>query len=119
MINTQQALTTKAAPISKLAHQPGHQLEELPLLLPQNPFKMLYNFDQHAFFCAFDDVERGINSSTASAKKKRVRNDVNAALDRHGTLTHQAAVIHDIATVGKKNGIGVALGVGCRRRSRA
>ena len=43
--------------------------------------------------------------------KCRARNDVNAALDRHGTLTHQAAVIHDIVTIGETAAIGAALGV--------
>jgi predicted ATPase len=32
-------------------------------------------------------------------------------LDKRGTLEHQAAVIHDICTVGPKAGIGVALGI--------
>ena len=82
-----------------------------PFVTPQKAIQTPVNFDKNAFYLSKDGTDGGVCQSTASANKCRARNDVNAALDRHGTLTHQAAVIHDIATVGDKSGIGVALGV--------
>ena len=82
-----------------------------PFVTPQKAIQTPVNFDKNAFYLSKDGTDGGVCQSTASANKCRARNNVNAALDRHGTLTHQAAVIHDIATVGDKSGIGVALGV--------
>jgi hypothetical protein len=82
-----------------------------PFVTTINPVMQAVNFDSEIFFTALQDGITPVPGSTASTHKFRARNDVNAALNRHGTLEHQAAIIHDICTVGPKAGIGVALGI--------
>jgi hypothetical protein len=54
------------------------------------------SFDEKIFFTSLEDGMSPVPAITASTHKCRARNDVNEALNRHGTLTHQAAIIHDI-----------------------
>jgi hypothetical protein len=82
-----------------------------PFVTPRKPIQFPVCFDRNAFFTALEDGETPIPGSTASTHKCRARNDVNGALNGHGKLEHQAAIIHDICTEGPKAGIGVALGI--------
>jgi hypothetical protein len=97
--------TAPLLPPQTLNHRPR------PSITPTKQIEKPVVFDGDIFFTALQDGESPVPASTASTHKCRARNDVNTALNRHGTLEHQAAIIHDICTVGPKAGIGVALGI--------
>jgi hypothetical protein len=102
-----QSIIPQSSPMSP----PQIKLSRAPFVTPHKLIENPVNFDGEIFFTALEDGLTPMNPSTASTHKCRARNDVNAALNRHGTLEHQAAIIHDICTVGPKAGIGVTLGI--------
>jgi hypothetical protein len=79
-----------------------------PKRLIENPI----DFDDALFYKSLEDGVTPIPPSTAWTHKWRVtRMDVIAALNKPGTLRHQAVIIHDTCTFGPKAGIGIALGI--------
>ena len=87
------------------------QIARVAFVSPTIPIENEVIFDDDCFFKDLEDGETAVQPSTAWSRKWRAKMDVNAALNRHGTLCHQAKVIHEICTVGSKAGIGVALGI--------
>ena len=79
-------------------------------ITPQKPINAPINFDKNIFYLSKDGKETGLCQSTANVNKWKARKEVNATLDKSGTLAHQATVIHEIVS-GDKQEIGVVLGV--------
>ena len=61
------------------------------------------NFDKNVLYCSLKDLERGVGVQHASDNRRRARKEITAAMNRNGTLSHQATAIHDIITVGERD----------------
>jgi hypothetical protein len=104
-------VTTTPSVLETSTTPPRNNIRMAPFVTPNQPIDRMVEFDAAKFYTDLKDGDTPVPASTAWTHKWRAKHDVNAALNRHGTLEHQAAIIHDICTVGPKAGIGVALGI--------